>query len=271
MPTSGDKLRQTICISGWAQRKDALAPLCSQLGITDALHFSSSEIGELAGAGGHEKYSKQLLSIIESRCSSPLTAIGWSMGGMILLECLLSRPELFSRLILLGSTLCFCRRGEYEHGATPDMLHESMNVLKLDRNEFFRGFFHAAFHPVRLNAQQFRAEVDASTVWSDSELLAGIGYLTEFDLHNRVEQPEFLQNSSARQLSRTAACQAGACRILVAHGVEDQIIPAGAGDYLTRALQRAGFNCSFLSLPSQGHGFTLDPDRTLVEAIRSIL
>ncbi len=40
----------------------------------------------------------------------PLTIVGWSLGGMVALECLLRGQDAVCKLVLVGSTLCFVDR-----------------------------------------------------------------------------------------------------------------------------------------------------------------
>ena len=72
----------------------------------------------LPGHGGVKRWTEPTLRpavdevlTLASRQNAPVTAIGWSMGGQVLLSCAIAEPERFESLVLVGATPCFVNRG----------------------------------------------------------------------------------------------------------------------------------------------------------------
>ncbi len=156
--------------------------------------------------------------------------VGWSLGGMLLLEAL-SRwdgppPK---GLVLVGVAAAFCRRPDYPWGQAPAAVRAMRRALRDGYPGVLAGFAGQCLAP---GEDAFREEVGrafAAQAHSPENLAPGLDCLLRLDLRSQL-----------------ARLPAGAVLI---QGEEDRIVPAAQGQFLRQHLPGSRL---FL-LPGAGH------------------
>ena len=147
------------------------------------------------------------------------TVCGWSLGGQLALRWALRAPAQVARLILVATTPCFVRRSGWDHGMEPAVFEAFAQDLARDPRVTLQRFIVLQAHgdtAERTVIRRLRACMAASDA---AALAAGLQILKQTDL--RAELAQIHQPA------------------LVFHGECDTVVPAGASDYLQRALPHA--------------------------------
>jgi pimeloyl-[acyl-carrier protein] methyl ester esterase len=170
-------------------------------------------------------FSDYLLKLPLGEC----LLVGWSLGGMLLLEALSRRPEPPPLgLVLVGVAPVFTRRADYPEGQPPAAVRAMRQALKRDRQRVLDDFVNQCLAPGETGMiSQVRAALASPA--ADDRLAAGLDYLLERDLR------PLLPNLPA-----------GA---VIIQGEEDRIVPPAQGRFLQGQLDRARLKL----LPGAGH------------------
>lgn len=197
----------------------------------------------LPGYGGRPMpapYSAESLAdALAETVTTPVTLIGWSMGGMVALALAARHPGKVAKLVLVGASPAFVNRPGWEHGLAPEVLAGFAESLRQDYRATLlrflslqaRGGEGAREVIGRLRDTVFqRGEPHAAT------LAAGLDLLRDVDL---------------RDLTAYVACPT-----LVVHGGYDTLCPMAAGRWLADhipgarlALHERAAHAPFLSHP----------------------
>jgi pimeloyl-[acyl-carrier protein] methyl ester esterase len=155
--------------------------------------------------------------------------VGWSLGGMLLLEALsrLTDPSP-GGLVLVGVPAVFTRRPDYPWGQPPAMVRAMRRTLTVNPQPVLAAFADQCLAPgeaalVPQAREAFAAPADAAS------LAAGLDYLLTQDLRTLLP-----------------GLPAGA---VIIQGQEDRIVPPGQGRFLEEQLSGARLNL----LPGAGH------------------
>ena len=155
--------------------------------------------------------------------------VGWSLGGMLLLEALsslLGPPP--GRLVLVGVPPVFTQRPDYPWGQPPAVIRAMRRALKEDPQQVLAEFAEQCLAPgeAALVSQAREAFAAPAAVGT---LAAGLDYLLHRDLRPLLPR-----------------LPAGA---VVIQGQEDRIVPPAQGRFLQEQLAGARLNL----LPGAGH------------------
>ena len=120
-----------------------------------------------------------------------------SMGGLLAMELL---PESCKKLVLISSTAKFCAGEEYPCGTHEKILRRMILQLKRNPIPVLAEFYKNVHHPYRA--------LRTAPCCSPNELVAGLEYLLTSDVRQKVPTLGI--------------------PVLLLHGTDDQIIPAGA-------------------------------------------
>ncbi|MHB8968903.1 MAG: alpha/beta fold hydrolase [Pirellulaceae bacterium] len=206
--------------AGWAQAAEAMMPLGRTLGD---LEFSV-----------HAESDPPL------RFDAPCVAVGWSLGGMRLLEMAATAGKNVSGLVLIGSTARFCLAQDYPTGVPAATVQRMRQRLARQRGLVLDGFARLLFEPDPVPAG-FVADVgQAETVLQD-----GLRYLQETDLRPALAHVRI--------------------PVLILHGRQDRVVPVGAAEYLAGSLSSATLQV----LDVGGHCLPLTRPEVLGTAIRT--
>jgi pimeloyl-ACP methyl ester carboxylesterase len=180
----GTACNEILWIHGWATSANVWQPSIQR--ITD-YHHHVLDFSQCIS----ESDFIQVLRNKLAELNRPVSVVGWSLGGMILLQHLLETSDpLIQRAIIVDATLCFVdRRARL---GWPEFVLRRMqaNIISGETNQTLVQFFAKMSLPSDV---QLRPETDFST----SVLVAGLEYLIQTDLREQwqrqaVEAPEIL-------------------------------------------------------------------------------
>ncbi|MBM4284527.1 MAG: alpha/beta fold hydrolase [Deltaproteobacteria bacterium] len=155
-------------------------------------------------------------------------AVGWSLGGMLLLEAVAAIPLQPAALVLIAAPAVFCRRPDHPWGQPPAAVRAMRQGLTQDPGRVLRNFAHACLADGETAYQTEITGLFTSPADSDG-LAAGLDYLLKRDLRPLLHRVT--------------------CPVLLLHGAQDRIVPPAQGQWLTQALPDARLRL----LPRAGH------------------
>lgn len=178
----------TLTISGWAQPHDSLNVLAP-----DALHLGYEACREIACVG----------KTIAHKAPSADRAIGWSLGGTLLMHAIAEKKLQAKQLVLIGGSLQFVASDDFPAG--------------MDRFTFDTFLSNYAKDPVR-TARRFSALVAKGDAYQDC-IVRTLGFWEE-SAHKERWLPwlEVLDSYSYRMLDTT-----GFPPTLIIHGRNDHV------------------------------------------------
>ena len=155
--------------------------------------------------------------------------VGWSLGGMLLLEALsrLTGPAP-AGLVLAGAAAAFTRRPDYPRGQPPAVVRAMRRALAADPQRLLAEFAEQCLAPGE-GAMLSQAREALASQAAPGTLAAGLDYLLNRDLRPR--------------LGRLPA------GTVIIQGQEDRIVPQAQGEFLQEQLPGARLNL----LPGAGH------------------
>lgn len=82
---------------------------------------------------GIERLARDAVEVLRQRDTGPVSAVGWSLGGMTALRLAASYPELVSRVVLVASTgVAAARHPGYPFGVPPEAVEPAFLAAELD-------------------------------------------------------------------------------------------------------------------------------------------
>jgi len=168
--------------------------------------------------------------------------VGWSLGGMLLLEALAETPDAPAGLILVATPASFCQRPDYPWGQPRSVVRAMRRALREDSRQVLADFATRCLSP---EEEGFREDTLGEFRFRDNgaDLAAGLDYLLDTDLRPR--------------LSRAPA------GVLLVQGDQDGIVPPKQANVLRQYLN----NARVVKLNSAGHA----PFLTQADAFNEIL
>lgn len=113
--------------------------------------------------------------------------VGWSLGGMLVLEALSREPLIPAGLVLVATPVSFCQRPDHPAGQPPALVRGLRRALRADRRRVLADFAARCLAPA-----ETRFEEDLLPAFLDSDagadLAAGLDYLLATDLRPRLSQ-----------------------------------------------------------------------------------
>lgn len=152
-------------------------------------------------------------------------AIGWSLGGMLILDAVLQDRLHTRNLLLFSSCSRFLSAMDYLEGVPPRLQQVMQKMLKKDPIRCIRDFRDLSSYPNQTSHTE--------SAWSLDELDEGLNFLSEFDVRHRLGEitPP----------------------TLIIHGEKDRVIQAKCAAYLADHIP----NSRLLLLPDAGHDFCI--------------
>jgi len=170
-----------------------------------------------------------LMELLGTLPPAGTVAVGWSLGGMLLLEALAAGGINLARVVLMGVPAVFCRRPDYPLGQRPAAVRAMRQGLKQDAGKLFKDFARQCLAPAEESWIEEAATCFVSSKDAGS-LAAGLDYLLHQDLRSLL--PEL----------------AGSTPIII-QGDQDAIVPLEQGLFLGEHLPGA----SLKIIPGAGH------------------
>ncbi len=126
--------------------------------------------------------------------------VGWSLGGMLLLEVLSRQPTTLGGLVLVGVPPVFCSRPDHLWGQPPAAVRAMRRALKSDPRKMLQDFAKSCLSP---EEGAFQEEVIPLFPGGDgTNLAAGLDYLLRQDLRpllpNLAEPATIIQGDQDR-------------------------------------------------------------------------
>jgi pimeloyl-ACP methyl ester carboxylesterase len=165
-----------------------------------------------------------------------------SMGGLLAMELL---PLTCRKLVLISSTARFCSTDNYPCGTHEKVLRRMIQQLKHDPEAVLNDFFTNVHSPFRESRQA--AAMRKKTSHELDELVAGLEYLLGVDVRKKVPEIRI--------------------PVLLLHGAEDRIIPAGASEWLHAHLPAS----SLKIISHDGHALPAHHFATVMKAMAPFL
>jgi len=236
MPVSGVHIDSAgagpplVLLHGWAMHSGLFAPLLPRLTERFRVHRV-----DLPGHGCSGTVAPYALDTIIAAVAAalarstrgaktPLTLLGWSLGGAIALRWARTEPSRIARLILTGTTPCFVARPDWPHAIDATTLQRFGDELtvsyRLTLQRFVALQVRGSDHP-RAVLAQLRHQLFARGEPSRAALHAALELLARTDL-----RPEL---GAIGQATTVIA------------GERDALTPPAAGEWLARAVPRGVF------------------------------
>jgi pimeloyl-ACP methyl ester carboxylesterase len=149
-------------------------------------------------------------------------AIGWSLGGNLLLSLALQKPEKLKAIVLVGSTPSFITRSDFPYGQSKNLVRRMRMELTVDFHGTLERFYLANFsEPEKGNVafEQYREVFRKS-----GESIKKDDVITALDA---LIGEEIINDIPSIDLP-----------VLLIHGSSDMVCPVNASTYLMKQLPR---------------------------------
>lgn len=215
---------------------------------------------DLPGHGGvrswHEPNLKNAIrEVTESLPQRPVTAIGWSLGGQVLLKIAAENPDRFKSLILVNSTPSFTTKKDFPYGQSRALIRRMVADMKKDA-----GGTVDRFYP--LNFTDAEKELKAVGEFLERYKYPGPiscdipdvpGCMPTFKYDELTAALESLMETDLRDLLPEVKVPT-----LIIYGTEDEVTPIGSSEYLAEHIEGARLEI----FEGQGHApFITDSER----------
>ena len=185
-----------VLLHGWGMSNAVWSGLLSELAQSYRLTLI-----ELPGHGGSSYTVEGTLDAWVKACleTAPAQAhwIGWSLGGQIAQRAALIAPERISRLMLVCSSPCFIRAGDWPHAMLESTLHQFADALKRDHRQTLARFLSLQVQGdelARETLRLLRREIMQGSTPDPRALEHGLELLLTVDLRtqlHRLQCPSF--------------------------------------------------------------------------------
>jgi pimeloyl-ACP methyl ester carboxylesterase len=172
--------------------------------------------------------------------------VGWSLGGMLLLEALARESFEPAGLVLVATPASFCQRPHHPWGLPPSVVRALRRAVRTDSRLGLADFATLCLASRETNFQEEFLQ-DFQPRANGADLASGLDYLLNTDLRS--------------QISRVPA---GA---LIIQGERDDIVPPAQADFLGQHLKEA----RMVKFPEAGHAPFFTRADEFNEVIKNLL
>ncbi len=148
-------------------------------------------------------------------------AVGWSLGGQVLLKTILEEPYLFDRLVLISTTPCFTKRADFPHAQPRGVVRRMIRDMRLNPSDTVRRFYGLNFTPEEMRLKGVDEFIRRYTSLSIDHR----GLIPPLEALYRIDLRDDLTRISLPTL--------------VIHGDMDGVCPVSAGIYLGERIKGA--------------------------------
>lgn len=229
-----------VLLHGWAMHSGiwgSVRDLLAQRFRVHLIDLPGHGLSPLSEPGTLDHWVETVGEMLPARCMLG----GWSLGGQVAMELALREPQRIEKLVLIATTPCFAKRGDWEWGMEHKLLQLFLENLKLNYAATINRFLTLQMSGDRDAGKilpQLRKSFFQRAEPDPDALQKGLKILQHSDLRERfkaIEQP-----------------------VLILHGENDVITHPAAADWMHRQLpqsQRVMFahcgHAPFLSFPEQ--------------------
>jgi pimeloyl-ACP methyl ester carboxylesterase len=178
-----------------------------------------------------------LLDYLRKLSLTETLLVGWSLGGMLLLEALMAEPLKPAGLVLVATPASFCQRPDHPYGQPKIQVRGLRRKLREDSRRVLADFACRCLAP---GESQFQEEIlqDFQPQENGADLAAGLDYLLHTDLRPRLSHVQ--------------------ARALILQGDKDDIVPPAQAEVLRDYLNDA----QVAVIPGAGHApFLTRPEK----------
>jgi pimeloyl-[acyl-carrier protein] methyl ester esterase len=230
-----------VLIHGWGMNRDIWS-LCLAAfeSIAKVNLIDLPGYGETPYSHSGQSFTETAQSLADSLPAHAIVC-GWSLGAMLAMQAALLSPQNIGGLILVGGTPCFTRRDGWTSAQAPSLLQDFSATVSNDGKTALQRFvalFNRGDAKARTIGRDIAREVLSAPPPSTAALLAGLGWLRDTDLRQRIANI--------------------ACPALLIHGERDPLMPLSAARWLSEKLPHARLEV----FPGAAHApFLNDPER----------
>lgn len=152
---------EVLCLTGWQQEKDALANIAS-----GALHFDYASYNDV----------ERMFSDLPGK---PDIAIGWSLGGQLLVRAIAGGYVLPKKLLLVSSPYQFVANEKFSDGVSQAEFNDIRNNYKNNAREMLSQFQSVIGYGDKNQANVIRKLVKTNEIWKN-----GVFWLDELGRAN---------------------------------------------------------------------------------------
>ena len=150
-------------------------------------------------------------------------AIGWSLGGNLLLSLALQRPEKLKGLVLVGSTPSYVKRSDFPYGQAKSLVRRMRMDLMSDFHGTMERFYHTNFSDLEKGSEAYHQYIDILRNTHESMIKSDA--ITALDA---LIAEDLVRDVSSINLPT-----------LLIHGSLDMVCPVNASRYLFERLPKA--------------------------------
>ncbi|MBC8412792.1 MAG: alpha/beta fold hydrolase [Nitrospira sp.] len=227
-------MNKCLLVSGWACPDELLHPLAENLaGVCECSTYAFDALPDMSSPDKEytaevSEYARGLLKLLKD-ITEPVVLIGWSAGGLAVIESVLTCKDKVKALVLINSTARFCASPDYTHGWPLSVVRAMSIGLKKDPAAVLARFFLDAAYPDSELSSALQRVIDDARNISAAVLQQGLRYLQRVDMLERLDMIGL--------------------PVLVIHAEEDRIIPVEAGRCLAEGIAGA----SMTRISGRGH------------------
>lgn len=249
-----------VMLHGWGMHGGVWQEVAGPLAQAVEVHtvdlpghgFSAAGEGRTAGEEAAERcYTLDgVIDALSARFTVPVTALGWSLGGIIAQRWALREPAKVKRLILVASTPCFAKRADWDYGMSQEALGQFAADLEHDFSGTLRRFLALQVRGTdseRETLHALRQHLFSRGEPARGALRAGLGILRDADLRGAL--------ASIRQPA------------LVISGGRDRLTPPQASRYMAQAMA----NARLAEISGAAHAPFLSHPDEFVRVLRTFL
>jgi pimeloyl-[acyl-carrier protein] methyl ester esterase len=228
--------RPLVLLHGWAMSSAVFAEALDELG--GDFHVLAPDLrghgGSAAGAGyAFADFAADLEEWLRGLDLQDAAALGWSLGGQVLLELYPHLKERLTRLLFVGTTPRFTAGADWPAGLPTGQVRAMARDLQRNYLKTMGDFFHLQFVDEELARDRYRCIADFAVhggrLPKPAVALAALESLRDGDLRPQVTAID--------------------CPCLIMHGELDRITLPAAGRWLAAHLPQARLEM----LPAVGH------------------
>lgn len=179
-----------VLVHGWGMNSAIWQPLMNVLPA--GIECVAVDLpGHGSAAGDSFESLHELSEALQREVKQPAVWLGWSLGGLAVMQLALNDPQLVRGMMLVSSTPCFTTREDWPHGMAQDVFDSFAVNLQSDYVGTIKRFLSLQVKDSpagRSLLKQLRENVLQQPAANPHALSAGLDVLKTTDLRSRVSE-----------------------------------------------------------------------------------